>query len=184
MNTKIQPSRPVLGIPPRTTSEWIDTPPPKQRERNYFICVESIKRAPVYPSPAEYRFPILQPLRDVIRVELVGGTLPSTPATTPPYVILDVNELNHMDVGSANGAFNVLFTAPGAGSSTHSIVQTQMTQTTTLICQPSIPRLNYLSIALRAPDGTLMDYGTGFDPSNQHMLMFKFTVLEAFGQLP
>lgn len=128
-------------------------------ERN-FVFVSSVNRDRTkYPDPAYFKIDFPESYRDVVSVELSGGTLPNKAnILTDGYVLLDIPDFNHISTGNGEKIFGILnfYHHPNPDFVN---IDKQSTNDMPVVFKALKARLDSITILLRHPDGTQLFLG-------------------------
>jgi hypothetical protein len=185
MYTKVRPSyNGALVYDPRlmehmTYRNQISDPVPQQDpEIQYdydrkFVFVSSASRdREQYPDPAYFKVQLPETYRDVVSVELCAGVLPNRGGIhSDGYILLDVQELNHISNVDGTSCFGILGLQYHPNNGFFNIEKGN-TSAMPVQFKPPKGRLDTLTIAMRHPDGSRVLFGDE-DPGNPADLSYQ-----------
>lgn len=151
-------------------------------QRSFIVTVSSKDRnIGLYPSPSSYQV-ILPPIRNISKVELIGGIIPDKlNVTYEPYLVLSVDEFRHRSLIASDetieNGFAILQMTPPVSSG--KFINLDMSLSEELVHEVVEPfTINKLTLKIKKSDGTLFNFGTDTDPFDatlQNTFMFRVT---------
>lgn len=135
-------------------------------ERQYLFISSSMRDRSQYLDPANFRIELSEPLRDVISIELSQGVLPNQGNIAGDgYVLLDIPELNHIRGADGSRYFGVLgLQYHPSPTKEYFNLDKSNTNDMPVVFKPVRRRIDFLTIILRHPDGSMVTFGNE-DPS-------------------
>ena len=148
-------------------------------QRNFVFVSSRDRDVTVYPSPGNFKITLPQDgYTNVVSVELVAGTVPNQDGVTAdPYLLLDIDGLNHIRASNGCEYFSILSIHKGHSDSFFNMDRSSsamMPHQHYSVKQ----RLTSIHVKLTHPDGTPVDFGTDLLPLNQTDFTFEVKTRE------
>jgi hypothetical protein len=132
-----------------------------ETERNYLFISSSMRDRSQYPDPSNFKIELSEPLRDIVSIELSSGVLPNKGNIAGDgYLLLDVPELNHIKGADGSKYFGILGLQhhPSPNREYFNLDKSN-TNDMPVVFRPIRKRLDSLTLILRHPDGSMVQFG-------------------------
>ena len=128
-------------------------------ERHFLLITSAMRDRTKYTDPACFDIELAEPLRDVVTIELCGGTIPNAGNISGDgYLLLDITDLNHIQCGDGNKYFGILGLQYHPNRDFYNLDKSN-TNDMPMVFKPVKSKLSKLSIRIRHPDGSLVTFG-------------------------